>query len=261
MEQKVEFSNKQGNKLVGILLKPKKYTEKCIILCHGITVDKDEYGVFIDLANELVVRDFAVFRFDFSGHGESEGKSVNMTPMSETQDIDAALSFLEKEGYKEFGIVGASFGGGVVSLFAGSHPTLFKAIVLWNPLVDYGALIDSSQTQSAWYKKFWGEKAMIQIEQQGFAEVGSKKFKIGKDFLEEIRYLKPWQSLDEISSPILFVHGTEDTYVPYNDSLKYSKMFDKQLLTVEGAGHGFHDNYKHEEQANKATVEFFLQNM
>ena len=253
--------NKQGNKLVGVMLKPKKYTEKCIILCHGITVNKDEDGVFIDLASELAIRDFAAFRFDFRGHGESEGDSLAMTPMGETQDIEAAIEFLKKEGYTQFGIVGASFGGGVTALYAGMHPDAFKAIVLFNPLIDYAPLIDPLLSSSQWYKKFWGTHATSAIAKDGFVAIGSRKFKIGKDLLDEITYLKPWQSLDLIHIPLLFIHGDKDTYVPYEDSVKYAKMFEKELKIIDGAQHGFHDNYKHEEQANEATVEFFLKNM
>jgi fermentation-respiration switch protein FrsA (DUF1100 family) len=62
--------------------------------------------------------------------------------------------------------------------------------------------------------------------------------------------------------PILFVHGDRDTYVPYEDSVKYSKLLKTaKLETIRGAEHGFYGNKKQEEQADKVTVDFFLENL
>ncbi len=62
---------------------PQKKTRNCIILCHGITVNKEEGGIFTNLAKKLAKVGFAVFRFDFRGHGESEGDSINLTVTGE----------------------------------------------------------------------------------------------------------------------------------------------------------------------------------
>ena len=72
MEEKHYF--KSGDLILcGILTRPTKNTDKCIVLCHGITVDKDEGGIFTELARKLAEAGFTVFRFDFRGHEESEG--------------------------------------------------------------------------------------------------------------------------------------------------------------------------------------------
>ena len=73
MEEKIYFTNTDGLRLCGILTKPNKETQKCIVLCHGITYTKEEGGIFTELAKRLADNGFAVFRFDFRGHGESEG--------------------------------------------------------------------------------------------------------------------------------------------------------------------------------------------
>jgi acetyl esterase/lipase len=62
------------------------------------------------------------------------------------------------------------------------------------------------------------------------------------------------------AAPTLCVHGTKDTYVAYEqatwmiDRLK-SCGVEAELLTLEGAGHGFKD--KDAETAQKALLEFF----
>ena len=257
--QKFYFKNEDGLKLCGILTKPEKETDNCIILCHGITVDKEEDGIFTELAQKLAKVGFAVFRFDFRGHGESEGKSIDMTVTGEERDLEATIRFLQDFGYTNFGVLGASFAGGAVSLFVVRHQNIVKALILWNAIIDYHSLLEP---ELPWPKKYFGEEQMKKLEKQGFIEIGSSKFKIGKNLFVELRKLRQWKELQKLKVPILFVHGDKDTYVPFEDSVKYSKLLKTaKLETIQGAEHGFHDNKKQEEQADKVTVEFFLKNL
>ena len=254
MEEKIFFKTSDGLRLCGILSVPKQKTQKCIILCHGITVDKEEDGIFTELARKLSNAGFTVFRFDFRGHGESEGKSVDMTTTKEAEDIEFAVKFLQEKGYKNFGILGASFGGGAVSLFIGENPNAAKALVLWNANIDYADILKPT---TRWHIKYWGKPAFDRAEKFGFTEIGSGKFKVGKNLMNELKTLEPWKGLMNISVPILFIHGDKDSYIPYSDSVKYSKLFkNANLVTIEGGEHGFHA-----EKADKATVEFFLKNL
>lgn len=259
MEQKIFFKNSDGLRLCGILSNPKQNTKKCIVLCHGITVDKNEDGIFIKLAQELVDTDFAVFRFDFRGHGESEGKSIDLTVEGEKKDIEAAFDFLKKLGYSEFGLLGASFAGGAVSLFVSSHQKLVKALVLWNAGIDYREKLNPTLP---WPKKYWGKPAFERVEKYGFTEISERGFKVGRELMKEIKTLKPWKELIKVSIPTLFVHGDRDTFISYKDSVKYSKMMkNARLETIHGAEHGFHDNKEQSGLSNKVTIEFFLKNM
>lgn len=253
-EEKFFFKTSDGLKLCGILSKPQKETEKCIVLCHGITVDKEEGGIFTELAHKLCSDGFAVFRFDFRGHGESEGESINMTIAGEELDLEAAVKFLQERGYKEFGILGASFAGGAVSFFASNHPKIVKALTLWNALIDYDSLINPV---TDWGKKYWGKGVFDRVEKFGFTEIGSSRFKVGKKLMNEIRALQPWDELLKVNVPILFIHGDKDSHVPHDDSRKYAAMMQNaNLVTIKGADHGFHDNPQYAELAGEAAVDF-----
>ncbi len=259
MEDKIYFKNTEEIKLCGILTLPSQKTKTCIVLCHGITVDKEEDGIFTKLAKDLSSNGFAVFRFDFRGHGESEGNSKDMTIEGEEKDIEAAFSYLKSRGFSKFGMVSASFAGGATCLFLSKHKNLVSALVLWNALIDYGSKIN---TETEWGKKYWGKPAYDRAEEFGFTEIGSSNFKVGFRLMEEVNTLKPWEKLLEINTPILFVHGSKDTYVPYNDSVKYSKMVKNgALITIEDSEHGFHDRKDDAEKADKATINFLLKNI
>jgi uncharacterized protein len=254
MEVKVFFQTTDGLKLCGILLTPKQKTQTCIILCHGITVDKEEDGIFTNLAKKLCDAGFAVFRFDFRGHGESEGRSVDMTITGELEDLKAAVYFLQGKKYKTFGILGASFASGAVSFFSSKYQKLIKALILWNAVIDYSENINPTLS---WTKKYWGQAAFERIKKFGFTTVGSRKFEIGEKLIKEIKILKPWKELLKLSIPILFIHGDKDNYVPVDDSIKYFKMMkNAKLEIIHGADHGFHENQKFAEQGEKATIDF-----
>lgn len=255
MEEKLYIQSNDGLKLSGILLKPQLPTTTCIILCHGITADKDEGGIFTALAKTLCEKGYAVFRFDFRGHGESEGNSVDITITGEIHDVNSVVKFMQEKGYRQFGILGASFAGGAVSYYTAAHQDTIKALVLWNALLDYEKRIHPN---TEWGKKFWGKSAFDRVGKFGYTEIGSKKYKIGKPLLEDMERLTPWKELQTVSTPVLFVHGDKDTYVAYADSVRISKMVSNaRLATITGGQHGFHDRKVDFDLAIKVTLEFF----
>jgi pimeloyl-ACP methyl ester carboxylesterase len=258
-EEKITFTSRDGTELVGILAKPHGYIKKCIILCHGITVDKDEDGMFIDLTEKLVVSGFAVFRFDFRGHGASGGRSLDLTISGEQKDIEAAITCMEKKGYSEFGLLAASFAGGAVCMYTAEHIKKIKSLVLWNALIDYAIRIHPT---TEWGKKYLGQPAIDRVHRLGYTEIGNSFFRVGKKLFDEMATLEPWKALVDMEIPVLFVHGNKDTYIDYHDSVKYSLLMkNAQLEIIRGAEHGFGDNEEHRREAIEKTVAFFTKHL
>ncbi len=259
-ETKIWFKSSDRIRLCGLLTKPKDPTDKCIIFCHGITVNKDEYGnVFKKCAHNLARSGYAVFRFDFRGHGESGGNSIDLTVRGETKDLQAATKTVSLLGYKEIGILAASFGAGAALYVAPRYKSI-KTIVLWNPTVDYACML---KPKLPWDKKYFGKEAMKRLDKDGFIAIGSLKFKIGKALIKDMRRREPWKELRKIKIPILFMHGDKDSYVPLSDSIKYSKFSrNSSLKIIKGAEHGFHDaKGVYEMKAQNITASFFLKNL
>lgn len=259
MQEKIYLKNGEGLNLCGILNESDKSGGRCIILCHGITVDKDESGdSFVHLASELVKKGFAVFRFDFRGHGESEGRSLDLTVSGEIDDLQSAVLFLRNRGYERFGIVAASFGGGAASLFSSRNSDQVKALVLWNAIIDYDSLLNP---RLPWPTKYFGETALLKLKRDGSIEIGSRGFAISEIFFQDLKELRPWKELRKIHIPILFLHGDKDTYVPYEDSVKYSEMLGAEMKTIPGAEHGLCNNESVAKEAREAVTTFFLNNI
>lgn len=48
----VKYNSKDGTQLVG-LLNNSKNTKNCVVMCHGLKTDKEEYGTFTYLSEFL----------------------------------------------------------------------------------------------------------------------------------------------------------------------------------------------------------------
>ena len=64
-----------------------KVGEKCpiVIICHGFGGNRDR-GTTYMVAKQLPNEGIATLRFDFNGHGQSEGKMKDMTVLKEVED-------------------------------------------------------------------------------------------------------------------------------------------------------------------------------
>ena len=107
-EEKVYFDNRSGNKLCGILSKGSGKT--AVIVAHGHGSHKNS-KTYIDLSKFFSEKNIPIFRFDFYGHGESEGNFSDFSIKEAVQDILSAINFLKSKGYEKFILMGKSRGG------------------------------------------------------------------------------------------------------------------------------------------------------
>jgi len=80
-EEKVIISSSTGSDLHGIHYQWKKDSEKksILIICHGFTGDKYEWGRFPKLANSLNKEKIDALIFDFTGSGENERVPITLS--------------------------------------------------------------------------------------------------------------------------------------------------------------------------------------
>jgi alpha-beta hydrolase superfamily lysophospholipase len=254
--EKTNFKTSDEVVLCGIWHVPTNPTKKAIILTHGITVNKDEGGIFLELAELLTNNGYAVFRFDFRGHGESEGETVHMTITGELLDLKAAYNEVRAQGYSDVGLLGASFGGGIATLYAARNQEKLTCLCLWNPVLNYDHCF--LNPISNWLK---GKGAQIKndITTQGWTLLGRRKVKYGKELFAEMEHIQPFEEMKQIKIPTTILHGDADTHVPYSDSVEnvHNLAGIAELVTIHGSEHDFHDRPEDTEAANNATLEFF----
>lgn len=217
-------------KLRGILSLPKKQTAcPLVIICHGFSQTKSQRK-FTFLARELVKNNFAVFRFDFSGHGESEGELENVSIKSQTEELKIVFENLlnnKRIDKNRVFILGHSLGALIACLFERKYKKA-KGLILLSPALQQKELI----------KEWYSPEQIALWQKQGYLD--TPKGRLGLKYLKEALALN-WQEIVRgIKCPILILHGKNDKDVP----LKYSRELlkaiksDKKLKIIENADHG-----------------------
>lgn len=234
---RIVFKSKDGINLYGILTSPSKNSKGAVILCHGITVEKNEGGFYTKLAKLLAKNDLTGLRFDFRGHHKnSSGKSWEMTIKGEIYDLEAAVKLLRNKGFKKISLIGTSFGAGIVTLYTKRNPSAIASITLLCPVLDYKRTFLNPETE--WAQKWFTPTAISNAMRTG--KLNLDGFQLGSDLLKEFRRLNPGETLLKLKVPALIVHGTEDSYVPYSVAKYYGEGYrNGRFLPINSADHGF----------------------
>ncbi len=250
MEEKIFYQTKDHIKLCGILSIVNQKTE-IAVLCHGIMGDKNDSDHFKDLSATLHKNNINTFRFDFRAHGESEGNDHEMTPSKELIDLETTIDLLLEKGFVSIYLLGASFGGSVVSSIDFKKYSCIKKLILWYGLLDFsGTLTD-----------FFTEESEREANKMGFKVIKSSRpgitFKLGKTLYQDIKNRKPYENLLGLDIPILFVHGTVDSVIPYQSSKVFcEKCKNATIRLIENESHAFRNSKEGLEEAIDSTVEF-----
>jgi pimeloyl-ACP methyl ester carboxylesterase len=110
---------------------------KLVIMSHGFTGNKIETErFFVNTARYFAQRKISVLRFDFIGSGDSSGDFSKMSPSSEIDDLKFLVSWAQKRGYRDIGLLGLSFGGAVTICTAAMLKNI-KTIVTWSSVPDF----------------------------------------------------------------------------------------------------------------------------
>ncbi len=235
------FKNYRHQNLVGVLHHGVgKEPRPCIIACHGFVETKmgDRSRFLVDFAQYTVEHNLSVFRFDFAGCGDSEGKFVDLTIASELEDLQAAIDVVStKVGIdsQRIGVFGQCLGA-VTAIRAGSRDPRVHKVVAWAPFANFAnALLG-----------LVGEEAFQILQQGGEAEFiyRGQLFQCGPRILSESSNLDMFEEMDQIHKPLLVIHGTEDSVVSITEVEKLIDFAqgtpgEKKLVVIEGAHHSF----------------------
>lgn len=238
------FRALDGLRLTGTLAVPPKIRGGATVLVHGGGVTREEGGFFTRLAEGLAGVGVPSLRFDFRGHGESDGRQEDLTISGVVNDICAAVEHVRAEtADRSVNVIGASFGGGISAFYASRHPEAVRRLVLFNPLLNYKRRFVDDKPY--WHEDHIDEAAGDELAAQGFL-AHSPNFKLGRPLLNEVFYVEPHRALRDVTAPTLVIHGTGDTFIPVQSSRDAVSRFggEAKLVEIEGAQHGIavHDD-------------------
>ena len=123
-----------GLTLRGVLEKHVDGPAPLVLMLHGFGGRMDAFpgGWFQEWSDALTAAGFATLRFDFNGHGDSEGRFRDMTVFSEIEDAAAFLQYaMSLPDVTAIHLLGHSQGGVVAGMLAGYyHDKIGKLVML-----------------------------------------------------------------------------------------------------------------------------------
>ncbi len=231
MEEKISLVNAHGEKLAGIKTTPqiKHRPLPAVLLVHGFGVTKEEGGMFDELAAHLSSYGIIVFRFDFSGRGQSEGDYFETSLTKQKEELKLMLEIIQSDKSvdpKKIGILAQSFG---------TCSTIALAPEV-NTIILMGSLAHPSEllAQPAKWEKFDPDGISRKTKSSG------EVINIGSQFWSDVKNYNLTKSISKISCPILFIHGSEDKSVPTSEmETLFKNAQNPKKIILEGAEHNF----------------------
>ncbi|MDT0293983.1 alpha/beta fold hydrolase [Mesonia ostreae] len=225
---KVNFTNKQGQELVGkISLPVDQKPHNFVIFAHCFTCTKNLIAIR-NLSNALTSHGFGVLRFDFAGLGESEGDFAETNFSGNIQDLIAAANYLKEKHIAPSLLIGHSLGGAAV-LFAASMIDSVTAVAT------IGAPSEPIHVKNLI------QDSVEEISEKGHAKVslGGRPFTIKKQFLDDLENNSLLELVADLRKPFLILHSPQDRVVTIENAEKLFKaaFHPKSFITLDQADH------------------------
>ena len=218
-------------KLSAVIQKPEGDKMPMVMILHGFTGNKNE-KLLRTLADALEAKGVASIRFDFNGHGESEGDFVNMTVLNEIEDAKQVYEYVRDLHYVEsVSVAGHSQGGVVTSMLAGElGAENIKKVVLFAPAA---VLRDDAIRGSVMGAAYDAGNPPESVKIFG-------RYDLGREYMVTAQTLPIYETAWKFTGPACMIHGTADRIVPYTYSIRYDQGYkDGELHLIDGADHGF----------------------
>ena len=204
-----------------------------VLLMHGIFSSKD-YNPMPSLAKALAKAGIASIRFDFDGHGKSEGRMQDMTIEKEIADAMAIWEYAKSLSYvTQIGFLGHSQGGVVASMTAGRLAAAGGAVPAGVVLLAPGSVIK----QACQGGKFFNARFDPANPPEYIRCWGTMK--LGREYPLTTQQLDIYGTAASYQGPVLLLHGTKDSIVPMWCSEQYLETYDDRatLVRVDGENH------------------------
>ena len=229
------------------------------LLVHGLTGDREENGLYTELADRLARIRVQSLRFDLRGHGQTGGRYEEVTMSGTIADIGAAYRHAAGGTAPGAGVfvVGSSFGGAMSACWAAdtamqggpvgrapssldppARPAPLAGIVLLCPQFDVHRRFLADKPH------YWGPHGILRAARDMLARRGWLEhdggFRVGRGMFDELSVVRPQDRIAGVDVPVLTMHGDLDSVAPYDVSHDCTARAPvSEFATIVGADHGF----------------------
>jgi pimeloyl-ACP methyl ester carboxylesterase len=201
-----------------------------VIFLHGLMSDRGGTKAMV-LEAHCAARGLGYVRFDMFGHGDSAGRFEDG---SVSRWVEDAVTVIDELTHGPQVLVGSSMGGWVMLKTALARPDRVAAMV--------GVAVAPDFTEEL----MWAEMTDAQRKQlmdEGVVELPSEyegPYRIGRPLIEDGRKNLLLGGPIAIDCPARFIHGQQDTSVPWQTSLRVAEKLsggDVRLQLVKDGDH------------------------
>lgn len=230
---KVLIPGARGLLAAEVQMPENKGTGKCpiTILAHGFGGDKN-WQLMKLVSDSLQMHGIASIRFDFNGHGESEGDFKDMTVPNEIEDLKRVVRYaLQLDGCNgKIGLLGHSQGGVVVSMTAGEMNDTISAVTLLAP----AAVLREDAIRGNTFGVLYNP-----INPPEYVELPGGR-KLGREYILTAFRLPIYETAIRYQGAAFLIHGTGDRVAPYSYSERYKNIWkNSELHFMEEYDHEF----------------------
>ncbi len=203
-----------------------------VVFPHGGPHARDDTGFdwwtqFLATRGYLVLQPQFRGSFGFGAAHQRAGQRQWGRAMQD--DVTDGVKFLVEKGMadpKRVCIVGASYGGFAALAGVAFTPDLYRCAVSVNGVADIPSMAGFMEKRS-------GDDS---------GSLRAWKDLVGQPTDEDVARFSPARSIATIKAPILLVHGTNDTIVPYSQSENFARQLAQggkhhQLIELKGEDH------------------------
>lgn len=243
--QTVHVQSKDGLRLTGHFLPAAQPTNKTILAVHGYHSNgRKEYAIFARFYHQL---GYNLLMPDDRAHGESEGRYIGFGWL-DREDCKQWIAWLREQhgAFAQVLLHGISMGAATVLMAAGDG---LDSIVK-------GVVADCSYS-GVWDEFAYQAKHSLHIPSFPILPLANLISRLLAGYDYKAASVK--KQVKNIKIPVLFIHGTKDTYVPTTmvHELFAACRAPKRLLLVSGAVHA--DSYLTDTPSYEAAVTAHLQ--
>lgn len=222
-KKKVHITSFDGLQLHGYIIKAINDSRRWIIIVHGYTANLQLSTQYIDLFQQ---EGFNILLVDQRRHGESEGE-FSTYGYKEKYDVESWVTMLTTQYGEDIivGLHGQSLGGGTVLEYLSIAQPNVKFVIADCPYSDLTELI--------------GYQIKVLNKTPLFPLLNLVNLFLKRKAGFTLEQVSPIKAVKNSLLPVMFIHGTEDTYVPTQMSVDmYNvKQGAKKLLLIPKAVH------------------------
>lgn len=224
------------------------------IVSHGFMAFQDTVRHYAKLLAEM---GYVSYCFDFNGgcvvKGKSDGKTTEMSVLTEVKDLEAVISYAKGKAYtnaENIILMGCSQGGFVSALVAAKEKEHIRKLILFYPAL---CIPDDARAGRMMFARF-DPKNIPEIIKCG-------PMTLGRCYPADVIDMDPFAEIRGYTGDVLIVHGTADKIVNQDYAKRAKEAYLQadsnrvvRLEMIENGAHGF--SKKHDVIAMNFIKEF-----